>query len=290
MSKLVIELQKDIIENKTDTISILRKAKLIATKLNLIDFKQWIDYELNGYENYDDIPEYRNIIGEVKAKNPYHGLIPVMMPSSIAEQLNTRKLFNPISELINLSMSNQSITIAFPSELSESLCANVSVSFPCYLVIPQGAIIQIIESVKNCLLEWCLKLENDGILGEDFEFSESEKEKARIIPQQINYYGPVITGNVNSSQLVSGDNNTIDFTSSYSAELIDEIKKSLKNEAISSKNKSDALDILEDIDMSIKSNKKTSVIKSALNGLKDFLINVGANVTAAIITSKMNGF
>ncbi len=52
MSKLVIELQKDIIENKTDTISILRKAKLIATKLNLIDFKQWIDYELNGYENY----------------------------------------------------------------------------------------------------------------------------------------------------------------------------------------------------------------------------------------------
>ena len=38
MSKLVIELQKDIIENKTDTISILRKAKLIATKLNLIDF------------------------------------------------------------------------------------------------------------------------------------------------------------------------------------------------------------------------------------------------------------
>lgn len=42
--------------------------------------------------------------------------------------------------------------------------------------------------------------------------------------------------------------------------------------------------------MSIKSNKKTSVIKSALNGLKDFLINVGANVTAAIITAKMNGF
>ena len=38
MSKLVIELQKDIIENRLDTISILRKAKLIATKLNLNDF------------------------------------------------------------------------------------------------------------------------------------------------------------------------------------------------------------------------------------------------------------
>ena len=95
MSKLVIELQKDIIENKIDTISILRKAKLIATKLNLVDFKQWIDHELNGYENYDDIPEYRNIIGEVKAKNPYHGLIPVVMPPSIAEQLNTKNCIIP---------------------------------------------------------------------------------------------------------------------------------------------------------------------------------------------------
>lgn len=45
MSKLVIELQKDIIENKIDTISILRKAKLIATKLNLVDFNHWIDHE-----------------------------------------------------------------------------------------------------------------------------------------------------------------------------------------------------------------------------------------------------
>ena len=105
MSKLVIELQKDIIENRLDTISILRKAKLIATKLNLNDFNQWIDYELNGYDKYDDIPDYRNVIGEVKARNPYYGLIPIIMPSSIAEQLNVRKLFNPVSELIDLSKS-----------------------------------------------------------------------------------------------------------------------------------------------------------------------------------------
>ena len=290
MSKLVIELQKDIIENKIDTISILRKAKLIATKLNLVDFNHWINHELNGYENYDDIPEYRNIIGEVKAKNPYYGLIPVVMPSSIAEQLNTRKLYNPISELINLSTSNQPIIIAFPSELSEILRTNVRVNFPFYLVIPQSAIIQIIESVKNYLLEWCLKLENDGILGENFEFNESEKEKARIIPQQINCYGPVITGNVNGSQIVSGNHKSNNLVSSDIAKMVDEIKKSLNTEKISDEDKNDALEILEDIDSSIKSNKKTSIVKAALNGLKDFLINVGANVTAAIITAKMNGF
>lgn len=238
--------------------------------MNLVDFNYWIDHELNGYENYDDIPEYRNIIGEVKAKNPYYGLIPVVMPSSIAEQLNKRKLYNPISELINLSTSNQPIIIAFPSELSEILRTNVRVNFPFYLVIPQSAIIQIIESVKNYLLEWCFKLENDGILGENFAFNESEKEKARIIPQQINCYGPVITGNVNGSQIVSGNHNSNNLVSSDIAKMVDEIKKSLNTEKISDEDKNDALEILEDIDSSIKSNKKNKHCKSCAKWIKRF--------------------
>ena len=289
MSKLVIELQRDIIENRLDTISILRKAKLIAAKLSLNDFNQWIDYELNGYDNHADIPEYRNIVGEVKARNPYYGLIPVIMSSSISKQLNARKLLNPISELVSLSKSKQPITITLPSEISEILCANEGVHFPCYFIISNSAIMSIIENVKNYLLEWCLKLEKDGILGEEFEFNDSEKEKAKLIPQQINYYGTVVTGNVNNSQLVSKDNNMNSFIDFDIAQLLDEIKKSINKEIKSNKDKADALDILEDIDMSVKSNKKSSVIKSALSGLKDFLINVGANVTAAIIASKTNG-
>lgn len=290
MSKLVIELQKDIIENRLDTISILRKAKLIATKLNLNDFNQWIDYELNGYDKYDDIPDYRKVIGEVKAKNPYYGLIPVIMPSSIAEKLNVRKLFNSVSELIDLSKSEQSIIMTLPNELSELICANEGVYFPCYFIISKNAVIGIVESVKNHLLEWCLKLENDGILGEEYEFNEAEKEKAKLIPQQINCYGPVITGNVNSSQIVSGNHNSNNLVSSDIAKTVDEIKKSLDKEKISDEDKNKALEILEDIDSSIISNKKASIVKATLNGLKDFLINVGANVTAAIITAKMNGF
>lgn len=290
MSKLVIELQKDIIENRLDTISILRKAKLIATKLNLNDFNQWIDCELNGYDKDDDIPDYRNVIGEIKAKNPYYGLIPVMVPSSITEQLNSRKLSNPISELISLSKSEQSIVITLPNELSDLLCANEGVHLPCYFIISKNAVMGVIESVKNHLLEWCLKLENDDILGEEYEFNEAEKEKAILIPQQVNYYGHVVTGNVNNSQLTSGSNNSNTLIYNDISKMIDKIKKSIETEKISDKDKNEALEILEEIDNSIKSNKKTSIIKAALNGLKDFLINVGANITVAYITEKLNGF
>lgn len=290
MCKLVIELQKDIIENRLDVISILRKAKLVANKLSFYDFNEWINRELNGYENYEDIPEYRTVIGEFKAENPYYGLIPLMMPSSIAKQMNSRKLFNPISELISLSKSNQTISMGLPIEVSEALCANEGVHFPCFFIIPVNALLGIIESVKNHLLEWCFKLENDGIVGDDFEFSDSEKEKAKTISQQINYYGPVVTGNVNNSQLVSGNDNSNNLNNNDIAQLLEELKKSIKSEQITDAQKADAIDILNDINDSIKANKKKSVIKSALIGLKDFLINVGASVSAAIITSKMNGF
>lgn len=289
MGKMVLELQKDIIENKEDLLSILRKAKVISVKLGLDDFTKWIDLELNGYQNFSDIPEYRNVIGEVKAKNPYHGLIPVMMPSSIAEKLNSRKLFNPISELIGLIGNDKTISMAIPSEISELLCKNSGVHFPCYFIIPSNSILGIIESVKNHLLEWCLKLEKDGILGSEFEFDEIEKAKAKNIPQQINYYGTIVNGNISNSQVVSGNNNSNNVNINDLSKMIDEINDSIKNEIINENDKRDALEILEDIRDSIKKDKKKSIIKSAFNGLKDFLLNVGANVTAAIITAKMNG-
>lgn len=290
MAKAVIELQKDIINNETDIVSILRKAHLIASKLKLDDFDTWIEKELNGYDCYSDAPEYRTVLGETKAKNPMYGLIPVMVPSEISNQLNKRKLLNPISELIELSKNNKDVCMAFPSEISEALCKNQEVIFQCYFIFGVHNINGIIDFVKNELLNWCIKLEKDGILGEEFEFNKNEINRAKLIPQQINNYGQVINGNVSHSQVVSESNNNIDVNIGNANSLITELKKSLLNEQIDDEKKQEALEIIEDINQSVKSNKKTSIVKSALCGLKDFLINVGAEITASIIVSKMNGF
>lgn len=68
MGKSVKELQIDIINNRLDVVSILRKAHLIASKLDLTDFDKWITNELNGYDDSATIPKYRRIVGEIKAK------------------------------------------------------------------------------------------------------------------------------------------------------------------------------------------------------------------------------
>ncbi len=44
----------------------------------------------------------------------------------------------------------------------------------------------IIEKVKNTVLEWTLKLEEEGVLGEGMRFSDKEKQNAKALPQTVN--------------------------------------------------------------------------------------------------------
>lgn len=67
MAKIVLELQQEAISKESDILNLLRKAYLVARKLKLNEFENWINNELNGYENMDKLPDYRKIRGEVKA-------------------------------------------------------------------------------------------------------------------------------------------------------------------------------------------------------------------------------
>lgn len=46
---IVIELQQEALSKDTDLLSLLRKAYLVARKLKLKEFEEWINHELNGY-------------------------------------------------------------------------------------------------------------------------------------------------------------------------------------------------------------------------------------------------
>lgn len=58
------------------------------------------------------------------------------------------------------------------------------------LHISTASVMDIIEKVKNTILEWTLKLEEEGVLGEGMRFSDKEKQTAMALPQTVNnYYG-----------------------------------------------------------------------------------------------------
>src|SRR5437764_17490 len=74
MASLVTDLQRDILNSKKPVTEILRSAKLISAKLSLNDITAWIGFELNGYPQGTDVPDYRLIKGgHLEVFNPYQG-------------------------------------------------------------------------------------------------------------------------------------------------------------------------------------------------------------------------
>lgn len=297
MSSLVIDLQHELMQEDCDILTILRKAHLIAAKLNLNEFDTWILHELNGYSdcNREEIPDYRLVKGVLKAFNPYRGWIPAQFTDNEMEKLVCeQKLHLSISELQNLYKQSDTgyVIYQFNAELTKSIESmfNAPLFMQYALHISSHLLIAIIEKVKNYLLEWTIKLESNGVVGENMSFNDNEKDKAKNMPQQINnYYGTVINGNINDSQVVSGNENNVTYNATAVSDAVTEIRDSLKKEDISSEDMDSAFELLDEISNKLEQKKKPGIIKSAFIGLKDFVIAAGADLTAALIAAKMHG-
>ena len=199
-----------------------------------------------------------------------------------------QKLWQPISELQELCQQNAegTIVLQFPAGQMKTIASMFSTPIPMQfaLHISQHLLKSIIELVKNCIFEWTIRLESEGILGEGMRFSQEETVMAQKVPQTINnYYGTVVNGDVQKSQIVSGDNNTVTFSYEQVSELINEVKKVVKDSEMTEEDRETADELITDVETKIENKKKSAIIKAALNGLKDFLVGTGANVAGALI-------
>ena len=296
MSSAILELQKEISSQDCDVINVLRRAHLIATKLNLVDFDKWLMYELNGYPNNTLTPDYRRVKGELKANNPYYGWVPVILADPEMEKLICQiKLINSVSEIKSMcDDSDAGIFVSIPGSVQQSLAEMSNMPAPMQMVVkvPRTAVMDIIEKVKNAVLEWTLKLEKEGILGDEMSFNEEEKKSAQVIPQTINnYYAAtnIISGTAHNMQVVAGDNATLTIGDEKIKAVLAEIERSILEEQMLEEDKDEAIEILREISEKVEQGKKVSVIKAALIGLKDFLINAGAGVAAALLHAKIQG-
>lgn len=296
MSSLVLDLQQDIISNSCDIINVLRKSHLIAVKLGLSEFDEWINYELNGYSYASKCPEYRKIHCVLRWFNPYSGWADTSISDTQFENTITeKKITQSLSEIQTLiTKSENGIIIhcnGYETELFNKMF-NMPVPIKFAYHVSTASIADIIEKVKNALLEWTLKLESEGIVGDNMIFNDDEKAQAKAMPQTINnYYGNtnIISGSVQGSQIVAGSNNSLSMSREEIETELDKLYNEIKKDtAMSTENISEALEMLSDIQNKLSSGKNTTVIKAFLSGLKDFLITAGggfvANLTHTLIT------
>ena len=104
---LVAQLQREVVNSGVPISDILRKAKILASQLKNKEFKRWIDAELKGYDNADNLPDYRKCrpinlgtfsgsFGKVANNIP----IPVaLLPEKIREFAKSMEVLNGVREI-----------------------------------------------------------------------------------------------------------------------------------------------------------------------------------------------
>lgn len=235
MTGLVFELQRDALNSEIKVSELLRKALVVSKKLNITEMEEWINKELNGYSDKDNIPEYRIVTGDVKFYNPVHGCwLPIFFEDTKeAEKLSKRLINQSVDVLDSLAKNNTKIMhIPFQKNIENYLIRKMDalIPFQISLLIDKNEVIGILNTVKNKILDWSLKLEQKGILGEGMSFSEKEKHLA----QTVNYHITNNIGNMQNSQLLqdsAGATQSLNVTNNSAnlKELVAELEK-LKRE------------------------------------------------------------
>lgn len=100
LSKSIHELQQMALNNDVDIEQLLRKAYLLSIAVRQKDIEEWINNELTGYKNEDNLPDYRYVRGELKAYSS-KGWVPTHFDKKEdAEYFSTAPFTKPVSVIV----------------------------------------------------------------------------------------------------------------------------------------------------------------------------------------------
>lgn len=290
MSYIVLELQKDALDKNITISDLLRKALVVAKKLKISEFQTWVTNELNGYENAEDIPNYRYVEGKVRAWNPFHGWQHVIFPKpDLEESLSRRPCNQAIAEIESLlegQTDNTSFQMPFSAETEQILRKAISFNTEVTLICSDTFFVRILDTVRTIILNWSMTLEEDGILGEGLSFTSSEKDRAEKISYNINnFYGPV-----QSPQIQQQSSHSIQISKIQQLDIsavcrfIAELRKQRKKLNLSEDSENELDAELKTVEAQVESPKpKTGVIRESLNSIKRILEGAGGGIAAQIL-------
>ncbi|OUI78602.1 hypothetical protein HK18_06810 [Commensalibacter intestini] len=218
--KAIIELQQLARKSSTDIVELVRSAYAIAYKLKIYDFADWCNAELEGYSVYPDVscPDYRYIRGVIKDSFLDNSVQLINIKNFESKQKYINKFFvDSLPYIQNLLRSNEKgITYELDDDVKkhitntyekmnksyyESFIPSLgeegdkilhktlyghSPKLHFHIFVSNMELIKILIAVQKKILDWALDCEDQGILGDEWIFTDKEKEMAQNITYNIN--------------------------------------------------------------------------------------------------------
>ncbi len=211
MTPLVLELQKHALDPDTVVTDLLRMALVVARKLSIREFQDWVELELKGYPDIDQVPSYRLLRGQPVAHNRFRGWETVLtynLDAQLAENLSTFKINYPIGQIESGLKRPETTAFNVTYDKKTENMLMKALSYPAIPAVQiQSTQFQgILDAVRTIVLEWSLRLEEARILGTDMAFSESEKQAAASFTYNIGYFiNQASNSNLQPGEINMGD-------------------------------------------------------------------------------------
>ncbi|MBV1788058.1 hypothetical protein KQ940_08320 [Marinobacterium sp. D7] len=202
---LLRDIQSSAVDAKEPIGTLLRKCKILAARLGSAELKYWVENELNGYSNKDDLPEYR--VMSVGCKGSFSGYAGSAMhnadipsrciPKEFREVLFTSYLAQPISSIESLINDSDGGTVQEPwsADVTAHFGMGIYQGYNCmqaWKVIPVNALVGILDMIRSRVLNFVLEIESEDPEAGDAPINSQPVAEEKV--QQV--FHTYISGNV----------------------------------------------------------------------------------------------
>lgn len=211
---------KDIANGAVDTITALKRAKVLVTDLNNPDILNWINCEISGYPEEITLPSYRKVKGSLVGSYFKGSMVKLMqlsnvsiplgkMPQDLQEILLSVEFNEGVDSLKKLCQNGQPIAKPIPADFFPIIAKYNNDPYmnitSARVIVGDHIVNNIFSIIENKLLDLLMILENEfGPLDElDIDVSTKSNEEIENISNQI----LVLIYNDNSMSM--GDGNKI---------------------------------------------------------------------------------
>jgi len=185
MKTLVNEIQRDVVGETLRLSTILRKAKMLAARLGNQDFSKWVDQELAGFPEEEElIPDYRIVSAESFGHfmgprgEMRNAPIPTLHLSEEFQDYATRHFLpqgvRELETLIEMTTGGN-LKIIWPANYVAMISQEIYTGMGCmqaWKIVSKGQLESILDTVRNRLLNFLLELE-----GLPYDIGEQIKEE-----------------------------------------------------------------------------------------------------------------
>lgn len=300
--KLIGDVINELIDSKVSLTSPLLKTKVLATRIKNVPLLTWVNSELTGYSNPEDIPEYRTfpcsltgtyLNGYTRFSNqafPTNGLpediVDFYRKMDFAQSVEAiESLKNKAGGVLHLPLNAEMISVL---ELYIKKMGNPYLQIlAADKELPDSALNQILSVIRSKLLDFMLKLEDEFGTSTDIQFLQKSNTKITSIMNQT------IVTNGNGNLLNTGDSAKIKASINVNTNDQDSLKKSLHDSGISEEDTAALIAVIDNEAPSADGKFSVQVnhwISKMVNKALDGSWQIGVGAAGAVLAESLQHY